>query len=138
MKPGETSYKDLTAAMQSTIDQLRQRYVVQRFQFISHFRRPGESVSIYVAALQALAEFCNFGETLELMLCDRLVCGMNNETTQRLLLAENKLTYKKAPEIATSQETASKNVQALRGLHSVHSQIRIFSLIRASTYAEVW
>ena len=86
-------------------------------------------MSTYVTELQALAEFCNFGETLELMLCNRLVCGMNNEITQRLLLTESKLTYKEALEIVTSQETASKNVQALRGLHSVHSQVRMFSLI---------
>ena len=80
-----------------------------------------ESVSTYVAELQALAEFCNFGKTLELMLGDRLVCGINYETTQQLLLAESKLTYKKALEIATSQETVSKNMQALIGLHDVHS-----------------
>ena len=55
------------------------------------------------------------------MLCNRLVCGINGETTQQLLLAESKLTYKKALEIAFSQGTASKNVQALRGLHGVHS-----------------
>ena len=63
------------------------------------------------------------------MLRDRLVCGINDETTQRLLLAESRLTYKKALEIATSQETASKNVQALRGLHSVHSHMGTYSLI---------
>ena len=83
----------------------------------------------YVAELRALAEFSNFNETLELMLHDRLVCGMNDETTQQLLLAESKLTYKKVLEIATSQETASKNLQALRGLHSVHSEVGMFSLI---------
>ena len=75
-------------------------------------------MSNYVAELRALAEFCNFGDSLELMLRDRLVCGINDETTQRLLLAEAELTYKKALEIATSQETASKNVQTLRGMQS--------------------
>ena len=41
----------------------------------------------------------------------------NDETTQRLLLAESELTFAKALEIAASQETASKNVQTLRGIH---------------------
>ena len=87
-------------------------------------------MSTYVAELQALAEFCNFSETLELMLHDRLVCRINDETTQRLLLFESKLTYKKALEIATSQESsASKNFQALGGLHSVHSHVGRSSLI---------
>ena len=44
------------------------------------------------------------------------MCGINEETTQRLLLAEPDLTYKKALEIATNQEPASKNVQTLRGI----------------------
>ena len=52
------------------------------------------------------------------MICDRLVCGINDETTQRLLLAEAELIYKKALEIATSQEMASKNVQTLQGMQS--------------------
>ena len=73
-------------------------------------------MSSYVAELRALAEFCNFGDTLELMLRDRLVCGVNKEATQRLLLAESELTFAKALDIATSQETAAKNVLTLRGL----------------------
>ena len=46
------------------------------------------------------------------------MCGIGDETTQRLLLAETKLTFKIALEIATSQESASKNVQTLRGFQS--------------------
>ena len=82
--------------------------IVQCFRFNSRFRRLGESVSTYVAELQALAEFCNFGDTLSLMIRDRLVCGINDENTQRLLLAEKDLTYEKALEIARSQEAASQ------------------------------
>ena len=86
-------------------------------------------MSTYVAELQALVEFCNFGEMLQLMLHDRLACGINGNTTQRLLLAESRLIYKKALEIATNQETASKNVQTLRGLHGVHSHLGPSNLI---------
>ena len=60
-----------------------------------------------MAELRALAEFCNFGDTLSLMIHDRLVCGINDENAQWLLLAENNLTYEKALEIARSQEAAS-------------------------------
>ena len=59
-------------------------------------------MSSYVVELRALAEFCNFGDSLELMLQDRLVCSIGDETTQRLLLAETELTFKKTLEIATS------------------------------------
>ena len=116
-KPGEMSYDNLTAAMKNHLTPPPSE-IVQRFKFNSRFRRPGESVSSYVAKLRVLAEFCNFGGSLELMLRDRLVCGIGDETTQRLLLAEAELTFKKALEIATSQESASKNVQTLRGFQS--------------------
>ena len=46
------------------------------------------------------------------------MCGIDDETTQRLLLVESELTFKKALEIATSQESASKNVQTPRGFQS--------------------
>ena len=117
VKPNETEYADLLKAMKDHYKPAPSE-IVQRFKFNSRSRRPGESVSSYVAELRSLAEYCNFGDTLELMLRDRLVCGINNETTQRLLLAESALTYKKALEIATSQETAAQNVQMIRGTHN--------------------
>ena len=56
-KPGEISYKDSSAAMKKHYRPALSQ-IVQPFQFNSCFRRPGESVSTYVAELQALAEFC--------------------------------------------------------------------------------
>ena len=116
-KPGESDFATLSEAMKNHYSPAPSE-IVQRFQFNSRFRRPGESVSTYVAELRALAEFCNFGDTLNLMIRDRLVCGINDENTQRLLLAEKELTYEKALEIARSQEAAAQNVQTLRGMRS--------------------
>ena len=116
-KPGETDFATLSDAMKDHYTPPPSE-IVQRFRFNSRFRKPGESVSTYVAELRALAEYCNFGDTLSLMLRDRLVCGINDENTQRLLLAEKELTYDKALEIARSQETAVQNVQTLRGMQS--------------------
>jgi len=66
-----------------------------------------------MAELRALAQTCNFGDTLEVMLRDRLVCGMDEDFIQRRLLAEPNLTYKKALELALGLETAAKNAQEL-------------------------
>ena len=43
-----------------------------------------------------LSEHYDFQNTLEEMLRDRLVCGINNEQIQRMLLAESSLDFKKA------------------------------------------
>ena len=48
------------------------------------------------------------------MICDRLVCGISEETIQKCSLAESKLTYKIAVELALGLETADKNVKLLR------------------------
>ena len=37
------------------------------------------SVAVYVSELRALAQYCSFGETLEVMLQDIIVCGMNDQ-----------------------------------------------------------
>ena len=57
--------------------------IVERFRFNSRIRKSGESVAAFVAELRALAEFCNFGDTLEVMLQDRIVCGINEDLIQR-------------------------------------------------------
>ena len=89
--------------------------IVERFKFHSRNRRQGESVAIFVAELRSLAEFCNFGETLKVMLRDRIVCGISDDGMQRWLLAETDLDYTKAVEIAINMEAAAKSVRELRG-----------------------
>ena len=92
-KPGDKSFKDL-------VKELNEHYnptpseIVQRFKFHGRYRKQGESVATYVAELRALAEFCNFGASLEDMLRDQLVWGIKNDAMQQRLLQEAKLTYK--------------------------------------------
>jgi len=47
------------------------------------------------------------------MLRDHIVCGINDDTIQWCLLAEPRLTFKKALEIAQGIETANMNMQEL-------------------------
>ena len=87
--------------------------IVGRFHFRSHYRRQGESVTTFVAELRSLAKHCNFGTTLEAMLRDQIVCGINNETAQKRLLAEPNLDFKKAVELAQALETAESSAKQL-------------------------
>ena len=70
-------------------------------------------MATYVSELRSLAEFCNFGQTLEVMLRDRIVCGINDDAIQRRLLTEPGLTYKKSLEIAQNLEATSQNMREL-------------------------
>ena len=58
----------------------KQLETVQTYKFYSHSRKPGENISSYVPELRALAENCNFGGTLDVMIHNRLVCGINNDS----------------------------------------------------------
>ena len=111
-KPGDKEYTEL-------VQKLSQHFspppseIVEQTKFHSRFRKPGESVASFVAQLRSLSEHCNFGDTLEVMIRDRLVCGINDDAIQKRLLSEPKLTYKRAVELAQSLETADKNVKLL-------------------------
>ena len=108
-KPEETPYSELTAALKKHFMPPPSE-IVQRFKFHTRFRRPTETVAEYVSELRALSEYCNFGDSLEEMLRDRLVCGIANETIQSKLLAEKKLTYLDALALAQRLESAIQNI----------------------------
>ena len=87
---------------------------MQRSKFYSQSRKPGENVSSYVAELCALADHCSFGNSLDTMIHDRLVSGINEDSIQKCLLTEgNKLTLDKAIRIAQSYEIMQKDATEL-------------------------
>ena len=81
-KPGDKSYSFL-------VDKLSEHFtpapseIVERFKFHTRFWKPGESVTAFVSELRSIAKYCNFGDTLETMLRDRIVCGINDAVIQR-------------------------------------------------------
>ena len=70
-----------------------------------------------------LAQFCNFGESLDTMLRDHLVYGINDEAIQYCVLMEATLTLKKALKVAQGMETASQNVCELQGIPQAPSSL---------------
>ena len=57
--------------------------IVQRFKFHTRTRKPSESIATLMSELSSIAEFCNFGNTLEDMLRDRLVYGIADNIIQK-------------------------------------------------------
>lgn len=112
-KPSSKTYQQLKLLMYNHFSP-KPSEIVQRYQFDSRSRQPTETVSEYVAELRRLAHDCNYGVSLEQMLRDRLVCGLNDDRIQRRLLSETDLTFDKAFRIAVAAETASKNAKDLQ------------------------
>ena len=105
--PSEKSFEEL-------VDLLKHHFTPKpseaflKWKFNTRDRKPGESIASYVAELRRLSERCNFGDNLNTMLRDRLVCGVSDENIQRKLLSEVDLTFENAMRIAQVVEVANK------------------------------
>ena len=80
-KPGEKSYDELVEVL-SVHHNPAPSEIVQRYRFHTRMKEPGETVSKYVSELRSLAKACNFGTSLEDMIRNRLVCGVNDDAIQ--------------------------------------------------------
>ncbi len=94
-KPGDKTFEELVALLKEHYNPTPSE-TVQRAKFHSRVRKPGETIAVFVAELRSLAEFCNFGGSLNEMLRDRIVRGINSGKLQQRLQAENHLTLVKA------------------------------------------
>uniref|UniRef100_A0A1A8BW73 Zgc:165409 n=1 Tax=Nothobranchius kadleci TaxID=1051664 RepID=A0A1A8BW73_NOTKA len=112
-KPKDKTFQELVLLMKNHFDP-KPSEIVQRYKFDSRSRKPDETVMEYVAELRRLAQDCNYGNTLQQMLRDRIVCGIKDDRIQRRLLSEVDLTFDKALSIAVAMETANKNAQDLQ------------------------
>ena len=97
--------------------------IVARKDFHSRVRKPDESFSEYLAHLRKLSEHCDFGDTLNRMLLDRLVCGCNDGRLQCKLLAETDLTFDKAYKLALAMETAQRGAKQIQASASPTLQV---------------
>eukprot|EP00731_Ephydatia_muelleri_P024869 Em0016g1140a len=116
--PGGKTYDELIKLMAEHLSP-KPPVIVQRYRFHSRVRQLGESVSVYVTQLKELARKCEFGDALNDMLRDRLVCGINDERVQKRLLVEVNLTFDSALKISQGCEVAER---CAKEIHSGRSQ----------------
>ncbi|GFY35277.1 polyprotein [Trichonephila clavipes] len=107
--PSELTYQDIVKLLSEHLNP-KPLEMTERFRFYKRKQFDGESIANYCAELQKLSIHCNFGNNLSTMLRDKLVMGLKNENIQKKLLAEDKLTYKKAKSIAFAIESAQRDV----------------------------
>ena len=81
-KPTDVSYDDIVSQVQKHFNP-KPVVTVQRFKFNSRSRQADESVATFVAELRHLAIHCEYGDSLNDMLRDRLICGINDPRIQR-------------------------------------------------------
>ncbi|KAJ8666039.1 hypothetical protein QAD02_007701 [Eretmocerus hayati] len=81
---------------------------MERCKFQQANQAPTEYIANHVARLKDLAAHCNFKDVND-AIRDQLECGIAGHGTRVALFSEEKLTYKKALQIATTTESALRN-----------------------------
>ncbi len=112
-KPADLSFDNIVKVMQEHLAP-KTLLIAERFRFHKWNQNDGESIAVYVAELKKLSEHCQFGDGLNDVLRDRLVCGIAQGSIQKRLLSEADLTFKRAVEIAVAMKTAARDAVELR------------------------
>ena len=100
----DKSYSKIIEVLKNLF-KLKPPEVEQWYKFYTRVRKTDEPFVNFVADIKCLSEDYNFNATLEIMIQDRIVCGINKENTHRILLSERNLTFKWAFEIVRWVET---------------------------------
>ncbi|XP_061128573.1 uncharacterized protein LOC133150206 [Syngnathus typhle] len=112
-KPADKTFDEIMQIMKSHLNPAP-LVIAERFRFHKRNQSRTVTVSEYIAELRKLAEHCQFRDGLSDALRDRFVCGLHNESIQKRLLTEDKLTLQRAVEIAVSAETAARDATELQ------------------------
>ena len=68
---------------------------------------------VYISERQKLSINCTFGNTLNDMFRDRLVCGLSSPKNYKFLLHYRKLTFAQACDIEVSMELGKENAKLI-------------------------
>ncbi|XP_041351092.1 uncharacterized protein LOC121370058 [Gigantopelta aegis] len=87
--------------------------IYERYIFNQRNQKIGETFDAYYASLKYLAKTCNCGDLHDSLIRDRIVLGIQDNTTRKRLLQERKLTLKTCSDICKSDEAASTQMGAI-------------------------
>ena len=95
----------------------------ERFCFNRCNQSETESFDAYVVRLRKLASTCEYGNFLEDMLRDRIVCGIHDDVIRKELLQESKLTLESCIALIRSVEITSAQAKSMSRSSTCHSEV---------------
>ena len=110
---GEVQTVDLIITKFNTyaIGEINETY--ERYVFNKRQQEQGETFEAYLTTLRTLAKTCSFCNCLgDTLLRDRIVTGINNNNTRKLLLQKRELTLNTCIDICKSAEAAETEMKA--------------------------
>ncbi|XP_073964383.1 uncharacterized protein [Choristoneura fumiferana] len=112
-KPSQKKYGELVELMSDHLEPGRS-ILAERYKFRQRKQSANESIADYIADLQRLSKYCDFGNWLNDSLRDQLVCGLYNENIRLRLFTEKDLKFSKAKQLAMQMEAAEKNAALMQ------------------------
>lgn len=93
---------------------VRKNVIYERARFNRRSQHEEETAEQYITALYSLAEDCDFGNTKEMMIRDRLVVGIRDATLSERLQTEADLDLEKAKRFIRQREAVREQQSKLR------------------------
>ena len=87
--------------------------IAERYKFYCRNQSENETITEYLAELRKLTLNCDFKDFLDQALRDRFVCGLQNNSIKRRLLAERKSTLNSAIGLAKTMKNADIETQII-------------------------
>lgn len=116
-KPTDLSFDEIVEKVKKHFNP-KLSSIIKRYKFNKRKQQLTETVSEYIAALWRIAEYYEYGDTLNDTLQDHLVCGVADKRVQVRYFRESKLTYAEALEMAQAAETAFQKLHSNDGVVS--------------------
>ena len=115
LAPESPAGKTVKTLSETLIDHPKPQPIIiaERYKFYCGDQSENETITEYPADLRKLTLSCVFKDFLNQALRDRFVCGLQNNSIRRRLLAERKLTLKSAIELAKTMENADLETQVI-------------------------
>ena len=110
-KPKDKSLDEISTVLEELFTEKKVK-IAERFKFYTAVQEL-ETIVQFVSRLKKLARYWNFGDKLNVMIRDRLVCGIKDRNAQKKLLVESGLTLEKASKVVIADEAANKDVAEL-------------------------
>ena len=127
--PKDKINKELVDAMQTHLAP-KPLVISERFRFYKRDQKTWESISQYSAEISKLSGTCDFGDSLDQALRDKLVCGLLSDRIQNHLLTEDH-SFQQAHDKAVGMESAQRDTKEFaqaRGRSSGHTGSQVYKM----------
>lgn len=131
--PQKKSYAEVVKAFENLCNP-KKVVVYERFLFYSRDQKDGEPFNNFLVDIKKLVKTCEFGDTKDSMMRDRIILGIADKRLQEKMLKED-ITFDKAVDLCRATEAAKGHSKVMQRNECIVQEIQSkFSNQRTSYY----